>query len=154
MQIKLSKAQWEAAGKKAGWLTAQELDLSGNPVVIPPWRPQCKHCGEPLHEFDMEDDMCPKCRKLHAGKPFKDATYTYHINLNERGSFYADVRNSSGKTVFTIKAGNELGTEESSIFEDGYMKHIHDMQGLQKYLVSMGIMTPYQTLKDMQPNER
>ena len=80
--------------------------------------------------------------------------YTYHINLNERGSFFADVRNSSGKTVFEIKAGDELGEGESSIFEDGFMKNIHDMDGLKQYLIQMGIMKPGQTLKDMQPSER
>lgn len=87
-------------------------------------------------------------------QPFPPATYEYWINLNERGSFYADVRNSSGKTVFEIKAGDELGPDESSIFDDGFMKHIHDMDGLKAYLVQLGIMKPNQTLKDMQPNER
>ena len=86
--------------------------------------------------------------------PFPSATYTYHINLNERGSFYADVRNSSEKTVFTIKAGNELAEDESSIFEDGFMEHIHDMDGLKQHLISLGIMQPNQELQDMQPNER
>jgi hypothetical protein len=86
--------------------------------------------------------------------PFPPGTFEYHINLNERGSFFADVRNTSGKTVFTIKAGNELEEGESSIFEDGFMKHIHDMDGLGEYLVSLGIMRPNQRLKDMDPQER
>lgn len=86
--------------------------------------------------------------------PFPPATYQYYINLNERGSFYADVRNQNGNTVFEIKAGNELGPDESSIFEDGFMKNIHDMDGLKAYLVSLGVMKPNQTLKDMQPHER
>ena len=133
---------------------AEELDRNGNPFPTPEWRPRCKHCGGMLHEFDMEDDMCPKCRKTHTRHLFKDAVYEYHINLNERGSFYADVRNSSGVTVFTIKAGNELPEDESSVFEDGFMEHIHDMDGLKQYLISMGIMKPNQELKDMQPNER
>jgi len=82
--------------------------------------------------------------------PFPPATYSYHINLNERGSFYADVRNQNGKTIFEIKAGNELGPDETSIFDDGYMKNIHDMQGLKKYLVSLGIMKESQKLIDME----
>lgn len=45
--------------------------------------------------------------------------YKYFINLDERGSFYADVRNQAGKTVFEIKAGNELAEDESSIFNNG-----------------------------------
>ena len=86
--------------------------------------------------------------------PFPPATFTYHIDLNERGSFVADVRNTSGKTVFTIKAGDELGADETSIFEDGFMKNIHDMDGLKEYMVEMGIMKPEQKLIDMQPGER
>jgi hypothetical protein len=84
----------------------------------------------------------------------KEDFYTYHINLNERGSFFADVRDSSGKTVFEIKAGDELAKNDASIFEDGFMKNIHDMYGLKEYLVSLGIMKPNQELKDMQPRER
>ena len=83
---------------------------------------------------------------IHDQKP---VVYTYHINLNERGSFYADVRNSGGKTVFEIRAGDELKPGESSIFEDGYMKGTHDMDGLKEYLVELGIMKPNQRLKDM-----
>ena len=104
MKIKLSKSQWEAIGKKAGWKKESAF--------------------------------------------FPPATYSYYINLNERGSFYADVRNQNGKTVFEIKAGNELGPDETSIFDDGYMKNIHDMQGLKEYLVSLGIMKENQKLID------
>ena len=73
--------------------------------------------------------------------------FTYHINLNERGSFYADVRNSSDKTVFEIKAGDELGENETSIFDDGFMKDMNDMRGLKEYLVSLGIMKENQVLQ-------
>lgn len=78
--------------------------------------------------------------------PFSPATYKYYINLDERGSFYADVRNENGKTIFKIKAGNELGPDESSIFEDGWMKHKNDLVGLKNYLVHLGIMKPNQNL--------
>ena len=66
--------------------------------------------------------------------------------MDERGSFFADVRNSSEKTVFEIKAGDELGEGKSSIFEDGFMKHKNDLNGLRKYLISLGIMNEQQTL--------
>lgn len=66
--------------------------------------------------------------------------YFYHINLDERGSFYADVRDESDKTVFEIKAGNELGADESSIFEDGFMRHKNDINGLANYLVDLGVI--------------
>ena len=76
------------------------------------------------------------------------STWTYHINLDERGSFYADVRNPSGKTMFEIKAGNELPEGTSSIFDDGYMKHKHDIDGLKNYLVEIGIMSSKTRLID------
>ena len=70
----------------------------------------------------------------------KPVNFTHHVNLDERGSYYADVRDHKGETVFTIKAGNELEEGESDIFEDGFMKDKHDMTGLKSYLVSLGIM--------------
>jgi len=73
-------------------------------------------------------------------------SFQYFINLDERGSFYADVRNTSGKTVFEIKAGDSLPEGETSIFEDGFMKHKDDLDGLKKYLVELGIMKPNQKL--------
>lgn len=78
------------------------------------------------------------------------ATYTYHINLDERGYFYADVRNSSGKTVYEVKAGNSLDDpdNETSIFDDGFMRDKHDMAGLKEYLVGLGIMSSKTVLVD------
>lgn len=64
--------------------------------------------------------------------------YTYHINLDERGSFEADVRNAFDKTVFEI-SGNE-------IFEEGFMKNKADVTGLTAYLKSIGILQPGDTL--------
>jgi hypothetical protein len=78
--------------------------------------------------------------------PAKPQTYYYFINLDERGSFYADVRNASGKTLFEIKDGNELGEGETSIFEDGFMKNKDDLTGLKEYLISLGIMNSNQVL--------
>ena len=68
-------------------------------------------------------------------------TFQYFIKLDERGSFSADVRDESGQTVFTILAGDELGEDESSIFEDGFMKHKGDLVGLRYHLINLGIMT-------------
>jgi hypothetical protein len=67
----------------------------------------------------------------------KPETFLYYINLDERGSFSADVRNTSGETIFEIKAGNELGENESSIFDDGFMKDKNDLAGLTTYLRSL-----------------
>lgn len=77
----------------------------------------------------------------------KPHVYTYHINLDERGSFYADVRNKSGKTVFEIKAGNELEDGETSIFDDGFMKDKNDIVGLQQYLRDLKVIEPTSIIK-------
>ena len=68
--------------------------------------------------------------------------YQYFINLDDRGSFRADVRRGdcNGETVFEIRAGNELEEDETSIFEDGYLKHGRDLAGLENYLKDLGIM--------------
>lgn len=58
------------------------------------------------------------------------AIHTYHINLDERGEFHADVR-KRGNTVFFLN-----GTE---IFEDGFMKHSNDTASLQDHLYGLGV---------------
>ena len=54
--------------------------------------------------------------------------YEYHINLNERGYFFADVRDHEGETIFEIHGFD--------IFEDGFMSHEYDLDGLHELLVS------------------
>lgn len=58
--------------------------------------------------------------------------YLYYINLNERGGFYADVRDSNENTVFEIKGHD--------IFTDGFMDHPEDLDGLYNYLCHMYIL--------------
>ncbi len=62
----------------------------------------------------------------------------YFINLDERGEFYADLRDR-GETVYEIKGFD--------IFEDGFMKHKYDLQGLKEYMVELGIMQDDQEIK-------
>lgn len=69
--------------------------------------------------------------------------YEYFINLDERGEFYADVRNPDGKTVFEIKCDAE---SERHIFEEGWIKHKDDLEGLKAYMVELDIMEPDNTL--------
>jgi hypothetical protein len=57
--------------------------------------------------------------------------YYYHINLDERGIFEADVREHDIKTIWTT---------EGDVFEDGYMKDKHDMIGLKDYLIELGLI--------------
>lgn len=58
--------------------------------------------------------------------------YVYHINLDERGEFMADVRDENDETVFNI--------DGYDIFEDGFMKDKHDHEGLKKHLINLGII--------------
>ena len=69
---------------------------------------------------------------------FRSAVYRYFINLDERGEFYADVRNVRDCSIFEIK-----GFE---IFEDGWMRHKHDLDGQKRYLVHLGLMKANQEL--------
>jgi hypothetical protein len=57
--------------------------------------------------------------------------HTYHVNLDERGEFYADVRNESETTVYEIHGFD--------IFENGFMSHKYDYSGLSDYLVELGV---------------
>jgi len=66
-------------------------------------------------------------------------TYFYHINLNERGQFYADVRDEKDNTIFEIK-----GFE---IFKDGFMTNVKDMNGLKNYLVNLSLISKQDELK-------
>jgi hypothetical protein len=65
------------------------------------------------------------------------SNFTYHINLDERGEFYADVRDSDGNTVFEIRSEDDGSI---SLIEDGFMADKHDMEGLADHLKDMGIM--------------
>lgn len=58
--------------------------------------------------------------------------FTYFINLDERGEFYADVRDENSNTIINIK-----GFE---IFEDGWMRNKTDIKGLKSYLISLGLI--------------
>ena len=64
--------------------------------------------------------------------------FEYFINLDERGDFYADVRDESGATVYEIHGFD--------IFEDGYMRNKSDTWGLRSYMIDLGIMAPADTL--------
>jgi len=65
--------------------------------------------------------------------------FKYYINLDERGEFYADVRDPDEKTVFEIKG--------FQIFEDGFMDNKDDIEGLEAYMVELGIMDEDNTLE-------
>ncbi|MEA8592616.1 hypothetical protein PZT57_28615 [Pseudomonas aeruginosa] len=62
---------------------------------------------------------------------------TYHINIDEEGEFYADVRDAYGKTVFEI---------DGTVEKPGVMAHERDLDGLKGYLVRLGVMKTSQDL--------
>lgn len=66
--------------------------------------------------------------------------YTYHVNLNERGCFYADVRDGNDETVFEVRAGKSLEDSESDPVEDGFMRDLMDTRGLTDWLRTLGII--------------
>jgi len=73
------------------------------------------------------------------------AVYRYYINLDERGSFYADVRDSHDKTVYEIKIEGDP-ENDSTVFEDGYMNNKDDIEGLEEYLKNLRIIPKYGTI--------
>lgn len=62
--------------------------------------------------------------------------FGYYINLEERGEFYADVRDAKGNTIYEIRS--EDG--EVSPVEDGFMKDTRDVDGLTGYLTDLGVI--------------
>lgn len=66
--------------------------------------------------------------------------FGYYIDSNERGAFLADVRDTDGTTVFEIRAGNSLADDESSVFDDGYMRDGNDLPGLTEHLRRLGVI--------------
>ncbi len=72
--------------------------------------------------------------------------FFYHINLNERGSFRADVRDENEKTILEILGGDEIPHDSTSIFDDGWMRDYHDMRGLKEYLVHLDLIAPDDSL--------
>jgi hypothetical protein len=58
--------------------------------------------------------------------------FEYVIDLDERGEFKATVYDDKGNQVFEINGFD--------LFDDGYMKHKDDIDGLKAYLVGLCIM--------------
>lgn len=80
--------------------------------------------------------------------------YGYYIDLDERGSFEADVRDADGKTVYEVKAGNSLSEDETSIFDDGFMRDKSDVSGLASYLKDLDVIPDDAELLPMEAFEK
>lgn len=72
-------------------------------------------------------------------------TFTYHVNLNERGLYFADVRDPDGETVFTIKVG--YGEEEDTHHGDVEDYDVDDLDALRDHLMACEIMSDDDTLE-------
>lgn len=68
----------------------------------------------------------------------KDQAYGYYVNFDRPDGFFADVRNTLGKTVFEL--------HDTRIIESGQMRHKRDVSGLREYLVDQGLMDSRQML--------
>lgn len=79
--------------------------------------------------------------------------FGYYVNLDERGSFYADVRSVDNKTVFEVRAGNELGEDDTDPVTDGFMKHLRDVDGLTTYLRDLEVISRDARVVEMQAFE-
>lgn len=65
--------------------------------------------------------------------------YIYVINLDERGIFSADVRDpNTQESLYEINIDGD--DDSGNIFEDGFMKNKDDISGLEKYMISLGIL--------------
>jgi len=62
--------------------------------------------------------------------------FFYFINLDERGEFYADVRDSDDNTVWEIADVEHL----NELVEDGFIQHGDDIDGIEVYLLDMEII--------------
>jgi len=74
------------------------------------------------------------------------AKYKY-ASHEERGEFHAYVEDSNGNVVWEVHYPDLYEDEESgelvecsTIFDDGYMKNVDDIEGLEDYLKSIGIL--------------
>jgi hypothetical protein len=73
----------------------------------------------------------PECEK-------KTEAYGYYVNFDRPGNFFADVRNTLGKTIFEI--------HDTEIIDCGLMRHKRDINGLRQVLVARGLMDRRQML--------
>jgi len=64
--------------------------------------------------------------------------YAFHVNLDERGIFKADVRNAAGDSVYEIS--NDADDGSLWLIENGFMRNIGDLKGLTDYLVQMEVL--------------
>jgi hypothetical protein len=106
---------------------------------------------------DLLEDFTQMMRELEHDIPTDTSTPTtsqpnvleYHIVTNNENEFYADVRNSEGKTIFEINSLDEMNT----LISDGAMQSKEDVDGLSKILKSQHLMNDGDVLELAEMNE-
>lgn len=101
-------------------------------------------------EADSMDELNNAIGTLESVKyPGNDTQhYNFIIDMEERGilAFHVESASEPNKTVFEYRYDeSDIEDEashfhESSIFDDGYMKDLSDMEGLTEYLISLEII--------------
>lgn len=66
--------------------------------------------------------------------------FGFYVNLDERGEFFADVRNSQHVSVFSVRIPSD--DESMDLVDAGYMSHPKDIGGLTDYLREMSVIGP------------
>jgi hypothetical protein len=89
--------------------------------------------GEPVFDAKYADEL-----KASFGGEYR-RKFGYFVNLDERGEFYADVRDETGNTVFEVRLGGD-DEDTSDLVQDGFMKHRRDISGLQSHLIDIGLI--------------
>ena len=79
--------------------------------------------------------------------------YTFHVNHNERGEFFADVRNPDGQTIFEIRCGygedadTHTGDEVLDLFKSILGRFVFsDLSKLRAELLSFRLVAADDTL--------
>lgn len=68
-------------------------------------------------------------------------SYTYHINMNQRGEFYADIRDKDEDTIY------EIQTEDAEYLGEDFEVNVLEPESVRKYLTSIGILSVDDTLE-------
>lgn len=143
--MEIVKEKGKAGGKKmmlpleqGGVLHCIAAFAGEKEAVLQEYTLLCRDKNKPLERESNPEDETTFANETAAARC--QPVFGYYINMDERGDFYADVRDVFGKTVFEIRAGNSLGEGESSIFDDGFMRNKADINGLKAYLSDIEII--------------
>lgn len=126
-------------------------------------REQCRDNDVDMRQFyeiafqdgTVTKDMQEEEKRLRDELEAKiDLYFGYSVDLDERGSFRASVRNSRDECVFTVLGGDALPEDCTDLVTDGFMRHLRDLDGLRDHLQALGVMPGGAHLLDIDEAER